>query len=642
MNLVKKVSMFFALLFVLMPVMTVGAYASGGIVNAYDITDALYDLERTNIDGAAFDEAKYPLNDSGTPQLLAVNEVGYFKEYKDAENYTLYIYIYNPAVKKDIGNSEQLKRFNLDLDSVVADISVSGNVADYHDFEVNLEFVDASSDGRFLKFKYSCRDSFHSIASQGDTRYYRLSDLTVSAYDGNIVYTCVDGGKEYSFSGEAEYKKVVFTDFEKLELDVQSTVYRTPTGKATNYQNDIFTAYFAVPNSYLETYKDGLTGLKCKYQECLSDYCLFMENQEAYNDAFNFTNSWFPAGEYTDGAPSILWDWNLHHYSSSSEAIFAEHGVNVPEDIVNDFAGIQYYKLHYAVTNVHEEFPRNIYKVSDADNTNYRFSDEEINRIATVWKGNYQVYEYNSKQDILSVKSQYQNNRWKQFFLGGFIFPVDEVDREVEPFYTVDYSMVNSYKGKDDKELKKLSDELLINEVDIEDFISYCDEAKSKNKTVILFRFACRDYYSADAKYYFSEGRSSEDNFVAQFSFFRFFEVIELTFERDGTGYVFPAKSDPGDIVPDITDPETPKDNIQEGVDDIVSGIKDKWNGFKASIGSAIDGYINKIIALVSAIAVLAVVVIVIKLLPSRRSKDGVEIVVKTDSSHSKEEKKKE
>ena len=206
----------------------------------------------------------------------------------------------------------------------------------------------------------------------------------------------------------------------------------------------------------------------------------------------------------------------------------------------------------------------------------------------------------------------------------------------------VDYSIVNSYKGKDDKELKKLSDELLINEVDIEDFISYCDEAKAKNETVILFRFACRDYYSTDAEYYHSDGTRYISSFIAQFSFFRYFEVIELTFECDGTGYVFPVKSDPMDIVPDITDPETPRDNFDEGVDDIVNGIKDKWNGFKASIGSAIDGYIKKIVALASAIAVLAVVVIVIKLLQSRRNKDRVEIVVKNDSAHSKEEKKKE
>ena len=119
------------------------------------------------------------------------------------------------------------------------------------------------------------------------------------------------------------------------------------------------------------------------------------------------------------------------------------------------------------------------------------------------------------------------------------------------------------------------------------------------------------------------------------------FEVIELTFERDGVGYVFPAKSDPVDIVPDVTDPETPEDNFQEGVDDIVDNIKGTWDKFKVSIGNGFNESLKKITAILSVIAVVAVVVIVIKLLPSGRNKDRVEIVVKTDSAHSRKEKRK-
>ena len=74
----------------------------------------------------------------------------------------------------------------------------------------------------------------------------------------------------------------------------------------------------------------------------------------------------------------------------------------------------------------------------------------------------------------------------------------------------------------------------------------------------MLFRFATSDYYAAPVDIYQSDFWGTVHKgqaYVARQSVFFDFDVIDLTFNKDGVYTVIPVVSDPIDIVNDLTSP---------------------------------------------------------------------------------------
>ena len=74
-----------------------------------------------------------------------------------------------------------------------------------------------------------------------------------------------------------------------------------------------------------------------------------------------------------------------------------------------------------------------------------------------------------------------------------------------------------------------------------------------------MFRFAATDYYS-DYVTYKSDGVELCDAKIAKQTVFLNFDVISLTFFKDGESFVVPVVTDSQDIVPDVTNPVLPED----------------------------------------------------------------------------------
>lgn len=109
------------------------------------------------------------------------------------------------------------------------------------------------------------------------------------------------------------------------------------------------------------------------------------------------------------------------------------------------------------------------------------------------------------------------------------------------------------------------ADNLLVHDLDYGEFKAYYDA--HKNDAVYLLRFAVTDYYAAqatvvtDAEWWNpgSWGTGTLDNsstYMARETVFLDFEIIELTFNKDGNLTVLPAVMSPIDIISGIDPPK--------------------------------------------------------------------------------------
>ena len=105
---------------------------------------------------------------------------------------------------------------------------------------------------------------------------------------------------------------------------------------------------------------------------------------------------------------------------------------------------------------------------------------------------------------------------------------------------------------------KEISDRLYVNASHVDKLKLIYDQAVRNDETVVLFRFALTDYYSGQVDVFcndFWNGRYDGLAYRAWQSVFLDFDVIQLSFKKEGKITVIPAVSNPIDIVPDITPP---------------------------------------------------------------------------------------
>ena len=135
----------------------------------------------------------------------------------------------------------------------------------------------------------------------------------------------------------------------------------------------------------------------------------------------------------------------------------------------------------------------------------------------------------------------------------------EEESKTVSPIYIVQESDLD---GNDNE----VADRLLINANDVQALRDYFKDATTvsgkddEKKQVVLFRFATTDYYSAavdimELRNILPDKHTSGQAYRAWESVFFDFDIIQLTFNRDGVYTVIPVVSSPMDIVNAITPP---------------------------------------------------------------------------------------
>ena len=121
----------------------------------------------------------------------------------------------------------------------------------------------------------------------------------------------------------------------------------------------------------------------------------------------------------------------------------------------------------------------------------------------------------------------------------------------------------------------EISKRLLINYADVNSLKSEYDDAVTINgssdeeKVVVLFRFATSDYYAQEVDiielgegFLWSDKMTSGQAYIAKESVFFDFDIIQLTFNKEGVYTVIPVVASPIDIVNDITPPVEVSDEL--------------------------------------------------------------------------------
>ena len=177
MNIVKKMSIFFALFLVLASVvMPIGA-AAASKVTSYDMSDVVSDLETMKLStGEAFNIDNYPdkNNQDLQPQLIAVNEVGFSETEAKASKYSIYFYVYNPRTLFSQAIESLVGTDTVDQYAFVS-FEAAFNTEENHFSYKNqsLKLIDVSDDGRFFKYKYECPSDLYSLSAMQCPEYFQ-------------------------------------------------------------------------------------------------------------------------------------------------------------------------------------------------------------------------------------------------------------------------------------------------------------------------------------------------------------------------------------------------------------------------------------------------------------------------------------
>ena len=581
MNIVKKMSIFFAVFLVLASAVLPIAVNAASKVTTYDISDVLSDLETMKLStGEAFNIDNYPdKNDQDLqPELIAVNEVGYSADPNKAQAYSIYFYVYNPRTVRSQYTETLVGTYN--AATVSFEAAYNNEQKHYMYSNQNLLLVDASDDGRFFKFKYQCPADLYDLFNGKEKRVYRVESFNIML--GATVHSAyaayIGQHQKYVFSGESVNKVVQYYDSPLIHLDLETTHYRTNTSSfGENYQNDIFTVYFAIPNSYLRDYEQ-FYGVRAAWNECQTDYIIVTDDELIYDDAKDYMIGRYSAvdheynGTAYDDYAMIFWDYD--EYESDICTFYdAKYAWNLYDfDLQLDFFNVLNY-LNYAPSYVH--------LVDDINDYYFNLSSVVYDSIKKFETGIKEYIVTNS--DTLNIESLYKGDYWKQLFWGGHIFGVKELDRVVEPFYFLNSSEFSNYNISGDNSL--LAENLLVQEKDLYNLKRYCEDAEAQDKTVVLFRHSLKPYYAAKAGYIFSD--YADEHYylnvrknveVCQTYYYTDVDIIDLRFQNADTVYIFPVDADPVSNYPGFDDNYDSNDSTKDFVNDAINKFKGAFN----------------------------------------------------------------
>ncbi len=577
------------------------AYAAETL--SYDKTNVLDDLKSSTANGKAFDILEYPYNEKGQIQVINFVEYCYSFRANMRDNYGLYFYIYNPQGLNIATNSKANKvQMAVSYDS-------EGKPNNYEKF--SLEFCSKSEETNyknlFYKFKLVDRKingkTFVERVNSNERRYDVSGIELMTVGNSNATEYGVNG--TYKFTGYAEgygpdtsSKNTLASNVEYLEtieLDVKHTFYRTKTSvKGAGYQNQIDTVYFSVPNRFFETY-GKLQRIKAEWYEYKTKDIVVTSNSTFYNKAQPYIGvqtgpiTEYGMTEYNEnigislgqnagdaggGMNMAKWGWNLgtgylHVPCDTLYYLFKVNNIEEYDpyaDIVS-IGGVDSNALYEYIKNYNKTYKNGRLPIKDgtisadlfaSDIDDYRKLDTEYGKI----QQGYSYYDFDADVDLQKLTSWQEGNpsfwdNWVNWGLFDAMFggvPQEE-GRTVSPIVTLKDSDLNGTNAE-------VSDRLLVNANDVTTLKSYAQTAKRNDETVVLFRFATSDYYSAEVDivelgegFLWSDKMTGGQAYRAWESVFFDFDIIQLTFNRDGVYTVIPVVSSPIDIVNSITPP---------------------------------------------------------------------------------------
>ena len=594
-----------------MPVNTAYA-AESNTGNNFDNTAVTDDL-------AEYGLSQFVYNKHGTIRFVTLAEYCFSANALNAEHYALYVYLYNPA-RLEISERQGANTINI---AVAYD--ENGTPLDYANLPLKL-CGGATGKYSKLLYKYRIIDEDGVLLKNarmqdgaGKFRRYDIAGVQLwetganNARDYGVggTYKFTGYAKGYGADENAENNLLCSVeDLETVKLNVKHTFYRTKTSsKGAGYQNQLDTVYFAVPKRLFDTY-GRLQRIKAEWYEYKTKDIVVTSNHNFYDKAFAWLGKQtgafdkFGMTEYNDeiyyslgqnagdaggGMNMAAWGWNLgsgylHVPAPALYYLFKTENISEydPYADITENGGITSNALYNWIKNYNKSFDKGTLPIKDGtisadlftdDIDDYRKVDTQYGKI----QNGYCYYDFDADIDLQTLTSW---NETKPSFWDNWInwglwnamtgnIPQEE-SRTLAPIYTL---KAGDLDGTD----KEVSERLLINPHDISALRDYYNEAitvdtstADEEKIVVLFRFATSDYYSAAVDiielgkgFLWSDKHTTGQAYRAWESVFLDFDIIQLSFQKDGAYTVIPAVSDPIDIVNAITPPVHIPDGLE-------------------------------------------------------------------------------
>ena len=556
--------------------------------NSFKDTNVLDDLRSATINGEPFDIKSFPFTEQGNIKIVQVIEYCYSFRKNKQSNYGLYFYVYNPQGLALSETSGQNK----------VQIAV-GDEVNYTKY--NLEYCNKSQEAAYrgLFYKYRIKNPEGLLEKlNSNERIYKISGIELLRVGNKNATEYTVGGK-YTFTGYAKGYGANANDeaslscsieeLETLLLNVNHTTFRTNmSDKGAGHYNQISSVYFSIPNYIYNTY-GNLQKIRAEWWEYKTKMALVTSKQNLYNAFLPYTK--IDVGQHSDSVNGNLYigrtamdtgtnlftterteyDW-AYNIADEDKTGFGTHIITTVKSRTTQIPFAFYSEKANSLDGVFDFFTdtQNVGDVTSNDVLNYIYNFDGTSGSyvdcngrdisadlfeATVDEG--RTRGYNDKTidlaDTFDLKSYDSNHSWWDKLLDfGFSWPETGGDySNVAPIYEISGDDLLGTKSD-------ISTKLLVNEDDIDSVRAAYVKAQASGEHLVLFRFAVTDYYTQNVNGVINGievKENDKDTYVATETCFFDFDIIELTFNKEGEYFVIPVVSSPIDIVSGFTAP---------------------------------------------------------------------------------------
>jgi len=544
----------------------------------FDETNVMDDLRSSK----NFNILSYPFYVSEKPEMYIMNVVEYCYSFdvQKQGNYGLYLYIYNPNGRK-IDISEGVNKVEM-----AAGYDADGTPNCYEKFD--LKFCSKSEEefykGLFYKFKVVDHKSLDGKTIlqrvKSSARRYDISGIEILEQGKTLPVEYGVGGT-YTFKGYAEGYGALVTEnsltcevkeLETIQLEVHKTNFRTGEYQ-TNHRHDLTSVYFSVPQRFFDDY-GSLQKIKAEWYEYETNPIAITSNTSLYNSL----NEQIGKNTTTNDMPISLYSGYQELVGSNGHYNKYNFGYNVYGEVYDRIDTLYYVfstngadiskytlsasRIQSYIENYNKSFVNGTINIPGKKISADLFSkDLDANRKSVAYVGNdihHKLVNIDANDEFDMLNYQESNSGWKRFFAGLFGLGPSEVSQSykgISPIHIV---------TDEERNGANISTTLLIDNSDsaLSEFTNFYDAEKAKGNKTVLFRFAQTDYEAIPVIAYNEHTGTNiskqygKDTFVVRESVFLNFDIIELTFSKEGKYTVIPVVSSPIDIYNDITLPE--------------------------------------------------------------------------------------
>lgn len=532
--------------------------------------------------------------------LITAMEYGY-----GTLDHTLYLYFFNPSKKALVGSD-----FN--KITVASACKSDGTPTSYN--KCSISICSTSTDKLFVKCKLNSGTKFY--YSFDGARHYSIGEVELYGVaddvEGVKSYEC---GYTFSFSGSGDKLTCNRTDQLIISLDIHQTSYLTGDSAKENdvdfavvgnsfYSNQINSVYFSIPKVIEQEYGD-LYSIKYEYYKYRTSPILVVDDDNTYSNLsylsgkklgdgnFDYSiffrvrsfasgisaSSYFGYffGDKLDGSSTVYKCYDKYPefgtYQDYHTLVLKADDVTDRNNILISSNKLQDAFKNYAPLGEDNNYINHSGKVIGSEKYFGDLFDldfyEENHYPAEVKVG--EEFDMPSFADMLEEEGVGRFERLWKYGLD-ICLNIENYDNTIQDMKYIEQVKYTDFPSTPEN----ASSKYLVSVNDITAFRDYCSDAARNSENVYLLRYAISDDYHC-----LEMEKSNLDGniMLVQENVYLDFDIITLSFEKNGNITVIPVASDPSDGFTDIENvtPLPPNEAVGEYIDKNFGGLKSWW-----------------------------------------------------------------